>query len=331
MKPFSYARATDVATASLAAQRPGAMLLGGGTNLVDLMKLDVLRPSSLVDVTELGLDRIEHDADGGVLIGAGVRNSDLAGDEQIRRRFPLLAEAVLAGASGQVRSMATTAGNLVQRTRCRYFQDTTKPCNKREPGSGCPAIEGAHRDLAVIGTSDSCVAAHPSDLAVALAALDAAVHVRRADGSEQRYSLDDFYRLPGDTPQRETVLEPGDLITAVSVPAPPAGARTRYRKVRDRASFAFAVVSVAVSLTAHADGSLAELRVAFGGVAPKPWRARAVERALRGQRPDAELLRAAGRAEFAEARPLPHNEFKIDLAADVLAAVVRDLNEEIER
>lgn len=325
MKPFTYERATDLASAAAAAAEPDAVVLGGGTNLVDLMKLDVLRPGAVVDISGLPLDGIEHRPDGGLLIGANARNSDLAGDPGVRRRFPLLAEAVLAGASGQVRAMATTAGNLLQRTRCSYFQDVSKPCNKREPGSGCPAIEGAHRDLAVLGTSEHCVASHPSDMAVALTALDAVVHVRRADGRQERIPIDEFYLLPGDSPQQETVLAAGDLVTAVELPAPPAGARMRYRKVRDRASFAFAVVSVAVLAVSDVDGTLREVRVGFGGVAPKPWRARTTERDLTGRAPEPGAVRAAARAEFADARPLPDNEFKIDLAGDVLAAVLRDL------
>ncbi|MEU0479261.1 xanthine dehydrogenase family protein subunit M [Streptosporangium sp. NPDC006013] len=326
MRPFAYERAADPSAAATAVvDGTDAMFLAGGTNLVDLMKLGVARPATLVDVTRLPYDRIEHRADGSVLIGATVRNSDLAGDRGIRERFPMLARAVLSGASGQLRSMATTGGNLLQRTRCPYFQDVTKPCNKRDPGTGCSAIGGSHRDLGVIGTSDSCVATHPSDMAVAMAALDAMVHIRLAGGKERAVPLHDLYLLPGDTPDRETVLEPGDLITGVELPPPPDGAAMRYRKVRDRWSYAFAVVSVAALVTTEGGGSLREIRLALGGVAPRPWRAHQAERMLAGHRPNRELLLAAAEAEFASARPLPGNEFKIGLAADLIAASVRDL------
>ncbi|MEU4833689.1 xanthine dehydrogenase family protein subunit M [Streptosporangium sp. NPDC023615] len=324
MRPFAYERATDPAAAAATA-RGGAVFLAGGTNLVDLMKLGVARPAALVDVTGLPYDRIEHRPDGSVLIGALVRNSDLAGDRGVRERFPALAQALLSGASGQLRSMATTGGNLLQRTRCLYFQDVTKPCNKRDPGTGCPAIHGAHRDLAVIGTSDACVATQPSDMAVAMAALDAVVHLRPAAGGGRKVPLDDFHLLPGDTPERETVLEPGELITGVELPPPPPGAVMRYRKVRDRWSYAFALVSVAAVAVAGSDGSLREIRLALGGVAPRPWRAREAERALTGRVPTRERLTAAAEAEFATARPLPGNEFKIGLARDLIAAVVLDL------
>jgi len=328
MRPFAYERATD-ASGAVAALAAGASVdaayLAGGTNLVDLMKLGVARPGLLVDITQLPYDRIEHRPDGGALVGATVRNADLAGDLGIRRRFPVLAQGILAGASGQVRALATTGGNLLQRTRCVYFQDVTKPCNKREPGAGCSAINGSHRDLGVIGTSDACVATHPSDMAVALAALDALVHLRRPDGGTRTVPLVELYLLPRDTPQVETVLEPGELITAVELPPPPAGAVMRYRKVRDRWSYAFALVSVAAVASVAADGSLREVRLALGGVAPMPWRARRAEHVLEGHRPTSALVRAAARAEFATARPLPHNAFKIDLATDLIAAVVADI------
>ncbi|GIF46127.1 xanthine dehydrogenase YagS FAD-binding subunit [Asanoa ferruginea] len=326
MRAFRYARASDPgAAATMVAGTPDAAYLGGGTNLVDLMKLGVLRPGLLVDVSRLPFDVVDHRPDGGVLIGGAVRNAGLVRDEGIRRRYPAVARAVLAGASGQVRSQATVAGNLLQRTRCPYFQNTGTPCNKREPGSGCSAIRGAHRDLAVIGTSDACVASHPSDLAVALAAYDAVVEVRRPDGIERLVPLRDLHRLPGDTPWIETVLEPGDLITGVQLPAPPEGALATYRKVRDRWSYAFAVVSVAAVLRRGAGGRLDEVRLALGGVAPKPWRLRATERLLTGTDPTDDEVRAATRAGFADARPLPDNAFKIDLAADLVAAVLRDL------
>lgn len=326
MRPFQYVKPADVTQAvDILTSDPDAMVLAGGTNLVDLMKLDVLRPGRLVDITGLGMDRIEHRQDGSTFVGATVRNSDLAGDELTRSRFPVLSEAILAGASGQLRGAATTAGNLLQRTRCVYFQDITKACNKREPGSGCSATEGLHRDLAVVGTSSSCHASHPSDMAVALAALDAKVVVRRQDGDEAEFAMDEFYLLPGDTPSRENVLGAGDLITGVTIPAAPRGSVMRYRKVRDRASYAFAVVSVAAVVTTNTDGAVEDVRVALGGIAPRPWRAYALENVLRGRMLDADLLRRAGEEEFAGATPLPQNTFKIGLAVDVIAATLRDL------
>jgi len=329
MRALAYERASDAHAAQQAvAADPDTMFLAGGTNLVDLMKLGVHRPDRLIDITRLGLDAIEHRADGSVLIGATARNSVLAADPGIRERFPALSQALLAGASGQLRNMATTAGNLLQRTRCVYFQDTSKPCNKRELGSGCSAIDGAHRDLALLGTSDRCVASHPSDMAVALAALDARVHVVRADGTRETLgSLDDLYREPGEDPRRDTTLAPGDLITGVELPAPPAGARMRYRKVRDRWSYAFALVSVAALVVADQDGRLREARVALGGVGSRPWRARTAEGLLAGTRldPAASSVRAAVLAEFDGARPLPDNAFKAELAADTAAAVIADL------
>jgi xanthine dehydrogenase YagS FAD-binding subunit len=326
MREFAYVRATDAEDAlTLVAGRPDAVYLGGGTNLVDLMKLGVASPGLLVDVSRLPYDRIEHRADGSVLIGAAVRNAPLAGDPGIRRRFPLIAGALLAGASGQLRSAATVGGNLLQRTRCGYFHDVTKPCNKRSPGSGCPAVHGAHRELAVLGTSDHCVATHPSDLAVALVAMDAMTKVRSATGGAYAVPVEDLYLLPGSTPHRETLLAPGDLITGVEVPPPPSGAAMRYRKVRDRRSYAFALVSAAVSVSVGEDGALKDIRIALGGVAPRPWRARTAERQLRGRRPDGAVVRAAMDAELAGARPLPDNAFKLGLARDLVTACVRDL------
>ncbi|MGW3567110.1 FAD binding domain-containing protein [Streptomyces sp. NPDC000941] len=326
MREFAYVRAADPAeAAALVAERPDAVYLGGGTNLVDLMKLGVAGPGLVVDVSRLDHDRIEHRADGSALIGAAVRNGELAGDPGVRERFPLLSQSLLAGASGQLRTVATVAGNLLQRTRCGYFQDVTKPCNKREPGSGCPAIEGAHRDLAILGTSDHCVASHPSDMAVALVALDAVVRLRSTDGAVRTVPVEELYVLPGDTPQRETVLEHGDLITAVELPAPPPGAAMVYRKVRDRRSYAFALVSVGAAVSVDEAGRLADVAVALGGVAPRPWRARAAEELLRGRRPDVETLREAARAELAAARPLPDNAFKVDLTIDLIVAAIRDL------
>ena len=332
MRALAYERAQDARSAQAAVSADGeAMFLAGGTNLVDLMKLGVARPARLIDIRRLGLDAIEHRRDGSVLIGATVTNSALAADPGIRQRFPLISQAILAGASGQLRNLATTAGNLLQRTRCVYFGDTTKPCNKREPGSGCPAIEGAHRDLALLGTSEHCVATHPSDMAVALAALDAVVHVTAADGAQARYPLDAFYREPGDTPQIETVLQAGDLITAVEVPAPPVGAQMAYRKVRDRWSYAFAVVSVAALVVTDEDGAIRDLRLGLGGVATRPWRARTAEGMLITDAgsgavvTDPDAIRAAVAAEFAHARPLPGNAFKAQLAADTAAAVISRL------
>jgi xanthine dehydrogenase YagS FAD-binding subunit len=323
VRALAYERATDSRTAQReVADRPDTMFLAGGTNLVDLMKLGVLTPDHLIDITRLGLDQIDHLDDGAVAIGATVRNSTLAADRGIRERFPLLSQALLAGASGQLRNMATTAGNLLQRTRCVYFQDTTKPCNKRTQGAGCSAIEGAHRDLALLGTSAHCVASHPSDMAVAMAVLDARVHITRANGTTETLGLDDLYREPGDTPERETVLEPGDLITGVQLPAPPAGALMAYRKVRDRWSYAFALVSVAAVVVADEDGRVLELRLGLGAVASRPWRARTAEPRLTGTIPTAADVRAAVRAEFDDARALPDNAFKIDLVADTAAEVL---------
>jgi xanthine dehydrogenase YagS FAD-binding subunit len=330
MKALAYERAADARAAQeLLAAHPDAVFLAGGTNLVDLMKLGVVRPDLLIDISRLPYDAITHRPDGSALIGATARNADLAGDVGIRERFPVVSQALLAGASGQLRSAATTAGNLLQRTRCGYFQDTSKPCNKREPGSGCPAIDGAHRELGLLGTSDHCVATHPSDLAVGLVALDAVVHVLRATGAEAAIPLSDLYLAPGDTPERETVLEPGDLITAVELPPPPAAgrARMRYRKVRDRWSYAFALVSVAAVVSLDDDGRLADPRIALGGVAPRPWRARRAEALLDGARPTRATVRAALLEELADARPLPDNAFKTELVADTAAAVVAQLAE----
>ncbi|MEV7778289.1 xanthine dehydrogenase family protein subunit M [Kitasatospora sp. NPDC088351] len=313
MRPLGYTRATDVASAvALLAADPGTRALAGGTNLVDLMKLGVERPARLVDIARLPLDRTEETPRGGLRIGATVRNTDLAAHPLVRDRYPALAQALLAGASGQLRNMATTGGNLLQRTRCLYFQDITKPCNKRRPGSGCPARTGVHRDLAVLGTSEHCVATHPSDLAVALALLDAVVHLTGPDG-DRTLPLTALHRLPGDTPERDTELAPAELITAVELPPPPAGARSAYRKVRDRASFAFATTSLAV-LLALRDGRVETVRLAFGGLAPKPWRALTAEAALRGRPATAAEFAQAVDAELAPARPLPDNAFKVPLA-----------------
>ena len=324
MRPFGYMAAADPASAvALVRDRPEAAFLGGGTNLVDLMKLGVAAPGLLVDVTGVLPGRIERTAAGGLRIGAGVRNSDLAADPRVRTEFPVLAQAVLAGASGQLRNMATVGGNLLQRTRCLYFQDVTKPCNKRVPGSGCPARAGDHRNLAILGGSPHCVATHPSDMAVALAALDATVHVVGAAGPRV-IPLGRLYRLPGDQPDRETILDRGDLITAVDVPVLGYGARSAYRKVRDRASYAFAVTSVAVALDVTG-GMVREARIALGAVAPLPWRARAAERVLAGRPATTEWFGRAADAELAAAAPLPGNAFKVTLVRNVLVRMLSEL------
>jgi xanthine dehydrogenase YagS FAD-binding subunit len=322
MKPFAYERAQDIAGA-IALHADGDRYLAGGTNLVDLMKLEVETPARLIDVTHLGLDAIEETPAGGLWIGAGVSNSALAADPLVRERFPVLSQALLAGASGQLRNRATVGGNLLQRTRCRYFQDTGKPCNKRTPGDGCSAREGEHRNLAILGHSPSCVATHPSDMAVALAALDAIVHVRGLGGA-RAIPLVDLHRLPGDDPSRDTVLEPGDLIEAVELRPLALAAHSRYRKVRDRASFAFAIVSVAAAVDI-ADGTVQDVRLALGGVAHKPWRAAVAEAALRGGPATEDAFAAAAAAELAAARPLRDNAFKVGLAQAVLVQTLNDL------
>jgi xanthine dehydrogenase YagS FAD-binding subunit len=318
MKPFAYARARSIDDAVEAAASPGALFVGGGTNLVDLMKLRVVEPAELVDISRLPLDSVDELPGGGLRIGATVRNSDLAVNRRVRERYPVLSQAVLAGASGQIRNVATVGGNLLQRTRCAYFQDVSKPCNKRRPGAGCPAIEGEHRGLAIFGHSDACVATHPSDMAVALAALGARVETVR-----RTVSLGDFYVLPGERPDVETVLEPGELIVAVALDPPLAGARSAYRKVRDRASFAFALVSVAV-VASVSGGVVRSARIALGGVAPCPWRASLAEEALVGGPAGLESFMRAADAELARARPLRDNGFKVDLLRRVL---VRTLTE----
>ncbi|SEG96889.1 xanthine dehydrogenase YagS FAD-binding subunit [Nonomuraea solani] len=321
MKPFEYARATGPAEA-VRAYAPGTMYLGGGTNLVDLMRLGVAEPERLLDVSRLPLDTIEAVRDR-VRVGATVRNTDLAVDPLIRARYPMLARAVLSGASGQVRNLATVAGNLLQRTRCAYFQDVTRPCNKRRPGSGCPAIEGDHAGLAVLGASDACVATHPSDMAVALAALEAEVHVT-GPGGDRIVPMPGLHRLPGEEPEKDTVLGPGDLITAVELPAPPPGAST-YRKVRERASFAFALVSIAAVLDVGADGTVAGCRIALGGVAHVPWRAERAERALIGGPATGAAFLAAAEAELEQARPLPRNAYKVPLARNLIVSTLEEL------
>jgi xanthine dehydrogenase YagS FAD-binding subunit len=297
----------------------GAVFLAGGTNLVDLMKLGVVSPPSVIDVSRLPLAAIEDLDGGGLRIGATVRNSDLAHDRGVRERYPVLRQALIAGASGQVRNAATVAGNLLQRTRCPYFQDVSKPCNKRQPGSGCPARLGEHRGLAIFGHSEACVATHPSDMAVALVALEA-----RVQTIKRSVSINEFYVLPGERPEVETVLEPGELITAVELDAPPAGARSVYLKARERASFSFALVSVAAVAVVE-DGCVHSVRLAFGGVAPRPWRASSAEQALVGRPAASESFEAAADAELADARPLRDNGYKIELARRMLVSALSEV------
>jgi xanthine dehydrogenase YagS FAD-binding subunit len=324
MKPFRYERAADVSGAvALLAAEPNGVFLAGGTNLVDHLRLGIAAPDLLVDVRQLTSGRIEELPGGGVRIGAAVPNSDLAADRVIRRRYPVLSQALLSGASGQLRNLATTGGNLLQRTRCPYFQDLTTPCNKREPRSGCAARDGYQRDHAIFGASEQCVATHPSDMAVALAALDAVVRTR-GPGGERTIPVTDLHRLPGEEPERDTVLEHGELITAVDLPPLAVAANSRYRKVRDRASYAFALVSVAAALDV-ADRAVRDVRIALGGVAHKPWRARRAEEALRGGPASEESFRAAAEAELAQARPLPGNAFKVPLARNVIVRMLMDL------
>ena len=313
MKSFTYERAHSPAEAAAAATRTqGAKFIAGGTNLLDLMKLQIETPRHLIDVNGLALDKIETTGEGGLRIGALVRNTDLAADPRVRRDYGLLSRALLAGASGQLRNKATTAGNLLQRTRCPYFYDTNQPCNKRQPGSGCAAIGGFSRQHAVMDVSDACIATHPSDMAVALRALDATVETIRPDGSVRSIPIADFYRRPGDTPHMETALEPGELITAVTLPKPAGGTQV-YRKVRDRASYAFALVSVGAIVQRDGTG-----RVALGGVAHKPWRVEAAEAAMpRGAKAVAAQL-------LADARPTHDNAFKLPLVERTLAAVLAD-------
>ncbi|MFH9662534.1 FAD binding domain-containing protein [Streptomyces sp. NPDC017248] len=330
MREFAYERAHDVAGAvALFGSDPDTRYLGGGTNLVDLMKTGVERPARLVDIRGLPLDGIATTPDGGLRIGATVTNGDLAAHPEVRRRYPALAQAVLAGASGQLRNMATVGGNLLQRTRCGYFTDVTQPCNKRVPGSGCPAIEGEHRNHAILGASGHCAAVHPSDMAVALTAFDAVVRYETANGPGE-VPLADFYLPVGDTPHRETALPPGALITGLTLPPAPVAARSRYRKVRERASYAFAIGSLAAALDVR-DGVVHDARLALGAVASRPWRASAAERVLTGAPATAETYAAAADAELAAARPLPHNGYKVTLVRNLVVAVLTELAEESAR
>ena len=323
MTPFSYARATDTAEAIRQGSATAAKYLGGGTNLVDLMRETVERPAALIDVTGLS-GAIEEREDGGLLIGAAARNTAVAEHRAVRTRYPVLGRAILAGASGQIRNMATVGGNILQRTRCTYFYDNEgSRCNKRSPGDGCDALDGFNRNHAILGASSSCVATHPSDMAVALAALDAVLHLESPSGT-RTLPLTELYRLPGDHPEIETVLRPGELITAIELPPLPLARRSTYRKVRDRASYAFALVSVAVALDLE-DGRVKDVRLALGGVAPRPWRAWKAEAALRGQPATEQAFRAAAEVALADAAPLRDNGFKIELAKRVITAVLGDL------
>ena len=311
MRPFTYQRATDpVGAARAAAEHPGARFIAGGTNLLDLMKVQVETPTQLIDVNHLGLDRIERTDQGGLRIGALVRNTDLAADKHVRRDYAVLSRALVAGASGQLRNKATTAGNLLQRTRCPYFYDTAKPCNKRKPGSGCAAMTGINRGLAIMGTSDQCIATHPSDMAVAMRLLDAVVEAVSPDGTSRAIPIADLHRLPGDTPHIETDLAPGELITGVILP-PPLGGKHIYHKVRDRASYAFALVSVAAVVGPQGQ------RFAFGGIAPKPWRVEAAEK-LQG-------ADAIATSVTLGARTTEHNAFKLPLLRRTLGAVLAEV------
>jgi xanthine dehydrogenase YagS FAD-binding subunit len=328
MREFTYERPADPAGAvALLAAAPGGAFLGGGTNLVDLMKLGVATPDVLVDVRQLTSAEVTDLPDGGLRIGAAVPNADLAADRRVRARYPMLAQALLAGASGQLRNRATTGGNLLQRTRCGYFTDVTKPCNKRTPGSGCGALDGVHRNHAILGQTlegpRTCVATHPSDMAVAMLALDAVVRVLGPDG-ERAVPLAELHRLPGDDPSRDTTLRHGELITAIDLP--PLDAASRYRKARDRASFAFALVSVAAVLRIDR-GVVADVRLALGGVAHRPWRASAAEEALRGGPPTEDAFAAAADAELAAATPLRGNGFKVPLARNLVVRTLLDLVE----
>ena len=321
MKAFTYERVeTPEAAARAVVATPGAKFIAGGTNLLDLMKLQIERPAHLVDVNRLGLNAIEDTADGGLRIGAMVRNSDLASDMRVRQRYAVLSRALLSGASGQLRNKATTGGNLLQRTRCYYFYDPTKPCNKREPGSGCSAIGGFNRMNAVLGASDQCIAVHPSDMAVAMRVLDAQVGTVASSGARRVIPIADFHRLPGNTPQIETSLLPGEFITHVTLPPAPAGVQV-YRKVRDRASYAFALVSIAAIVDAQ-NGQVRSARLAFGGLAHKPWRVPEAEAALVNSALSATTLAAAGDAVFSGAQIQGHNDFKIPLVRRVLGTVL---------
>ncbi|TPG49797.1 FAD binding domain-containing protein [Sphingomonas glacialis] len=322
MKTFTYEKPASVEEA-VGFVGEGTRFIAGGTNLLDLMKLQVETPDKLVDISRLNLAKIEDTDAGGLLIGALVPNSDLAADTRVREKYEVLSRALLAGASGQLRNKATTGGNLLQRTRCYYFYDPAMPCNKRAPGSGCSAIGGYNRILAILGTSESCIATHPGDMPVAMRALDATIITLTPGGDRRRISIHDFYRLPGDTPEIETVLEPGELITHVELPAPVAG-KQLYRKVRDRASYAFALVSVA-GLVSIENGTIATAQLAFGGLGPMPWRDSRVEESLIGKAPSDEIFAAAADILLANAQGYGSNDFKIPLMKRTLIACLREL------
>lgn len=323
MRAFTYERPDSVAAAMQAATQPGASFIAGGTNLLDLMKIDVEQPTHLVDISRLPLREVAETPDGGLRIGALVSNTDLATDQRVRKSYPVLAMALLNGASGQLRNQATAAGNLLQRTRCPYFYDVAMPCNKRQPGSGCAAIAGFNRMHAILGASEACIAVHPSDMAVAMAALHAEVEVQTPAGPSRNVPIADLHRLPGTTPERDNTLARGELITALVLPPAPAGRQT-YRKVRDRASFAFALVSVAAIIDA-ADGKIRDARLALGGVAHKPWVPQEAESELVGAAANAGSYEAAARAATRGARTYPYNEFKVPLTERLLARTLGDL------
>lgn len=326
MKPFSYARATDTDDAlRLLGQLPNARFLAGGTNLVDLMREQIEQPGALVDITGLPINQIQERPDGSLLIGAVVSNTALAQHQGVRDRFPMLAQAILFGASGQIRNMATVGGNLLQRTRCPYFYDLAAACNKREPGAGCDALDGFNRNHAILGASEHCVATHPSDMCVALSALDATIHVTGPQG-DRAIPFAEFYLLPGNHPDLETTLQPDEMITGIEVPSLPFARASRYRKVRDRASYAFALVSVAAALQVE-DGVVQQVRLALGGVAPRPWRALAAERVMQGAPATRETFWRAAEAELAPARGLHHNTFKIELAKRTISSVLAEMSE----
>lgn len=322
MRAFDYRKASDTTAATAEAKEEGASYIAGGTNLVDLMKLEVSTPARLVDISRLPLQDMSHMDDGSLRIGAMVSNSAVAADMDVRQRFPLLARAILAGASGQIRNKASVGGNLLQRTRCAWFQDISAACNKRAPGTGCAAKGGPNRMNAILGVSPQCIAAHPSDMAVALRALDAQVEIMGVDGTTRQVPMDEFYRLPGDTPHIETSLSQGELVTAVILP-PPLGDIQIYRKIRDRASYAFALVSVAAILRVE-DGKISAARLAFGGVAPRPWSDPAVEQMLVGQKPSEDLFAQAGQRLVAHAVGQGGNDFKIPMVQRLLRAVLRE-------
>jgi xanthine dehydrogenase YagS FAD-binding subunit len=323
MRAFTYQRAGSAADAAAAAVKPGAKIIAGGTNLLDLMKLQVETPSYLVDINRLPLDKIEDTADGGLRIGALVRNSDLAADPRVRQRYGVLGRALLAGASAQLRNKATTGGNLLQRTRCYYFYDVTKPCNKRNPGSGCAALAGFNRIHAILGTSEHCIATHPSDMAVAMRALDANVETVNRDGETKTIPIAEFHRLPGNTPEIETSLKPGEIITAVTLPSPPPGVQV-YRKVRDRASYAFALVSVA-AVVDSTRGRIRSARLAFGGLAHKPWRVAQAEQGLVNASADTATFNTAANAVLEGARGFGGNDFKIPLTRRTLHSMLAEI------